>query len=104
MPATIIEFTPAPGTLWSAEKSRQTNTPAEAKLAPARAARKPEARLWKLTALSTASLGNLELAIFLLFLLVALATVIACFAELSFLIQKDSIGQIAAKAISGSAE
>ena len=83
MPATIIEFTPAAGTPWSVEKTCKTNMPAEAKVA---LARKPEARVWKLTASSTASLGNLELAIFLLFLLVALATVIACFAELSFLI------------------
>jgi hypothetical protein len=61
-----------------------------------------ERRLWKLTASANPKkLAIAELFVLALFLIMACAAIVFCFAELSHLLQTDAVGHVAMRAING---
>ena len=83
--------------------------PAEEKKAPAKQAEtvpttvcEPERRLWKLSSsLNSTKVVTIEFVVFALFLILACAGMVVGFAELSHLLQSDSVGHVATQAING---
>jgi hypothetical protein len=62
----------------------------------------PEHRFWKLPAQAVAPQSvMIEFFVLLLFLAVALVGVVSCFGELTHLLDRDAIGQIAMRVVSG---
>lgn len=62
----------------------------------------PERRLWKVsTSESSTKFATIELCVLVFFLILACTGIVAGFAELSHLMQSDSVGHIAAQAING---
>jgi len=65
----------------------------------------PEPKFWKLSAGTTAPKSAfIEMFVLVLFLLLGAVAIISCFAELSYLLNSDAIGHVAAKAINGEVE
>jgi hypothetical protein len=69
---------------------------------PTTAVYEPERRLWKLTtSANRKKLAIVELFVLALFLILACAGIVFCFAELSHLLQTDAVGHVAMRAIRG---
>ena len=69
---------------------------------PTTAVSEPERRLWRLTtSANSKKLAIVELLVLALFLIMACAGIVVCFAELSHLLQTDAVGHVAMRAING---
>jgi hypothetical protein len=102
MPATIIPFAAATSLVEPTEKRNRALTGPRTKGIHVSSHDEPEPRLWKVCA-RQGSLGQTIIEVFVLavFLLVALALVAGCFAELQRLLQMDAIWDVAAEALHG---
>jgi hypothetical protein len=100
MPATIIPFTPATSLFEPAAKRNCALTTPRTKGIHITSRDEPETRLWKVCA-RQGSLWEtiIELFVFAVFLLIALALVAGCLAELPQLLQRDAIGYVAREAL-----
>jgi hypothetical protein len=102
MSATITEFTPARIVLQPVQGARNgTAKRAENVVKPGPTC-EAETHLWKLTAgPAPRVLATIQLIVFALFFLAGLIAVVNAFAELSPLLQSDSVGYVVERAIDG---
>jgi hypothetical protein len=62
----------------------------------------PERSFWKPPVRGASqTLATIEILVLMVFLILALAGIISCFAELYCLLNSDALGQVAAKAVNG---
>jgi hypothetical protein len=102
MPGTIIQFAPPGVLLRTREKGNRVSTRPRTKVVRRGANCEPETRLWKVCAKSDfPGQAIIELFVLVLILLVALALIVGCFAELTHLLKTDAIGHVAMKSLQG---
>jgi hypothetical protein len=101
----IIKFVaPAELLFQPVEEKKRVSANREARLPSPSSICEPERRFWKLAA-RTASpkFAIIEGLVLGLFLVLALVAIVACFGELSHLLESDALGHVAMKAIGGGA-
>ena len=102
MPGTIIQFAPPGVLLRTREKRNRVSTRPRTKVVRRGAICEPETRLWKVCAKSDfPGQAIIELFVLVLILLVALALIVGCFAELTHLLKTDAIGHVAMESRQG---
>jgi hypothetical protein len=86
------------------EEKKVVSANCEAKISAPSSICEPERRFWKLAGQAPSpKFAIIELFVLALFLALALAAIVACFGELSHLLDSDAVGHFAIKAISGGA-
>ena len=100
----IIQFVPPAELLFQPTKKESLFANREPKPVRLSPSYEPEQRLWKLSAQAVSSrFAVIEIFVLMLFLAVALAGIIGCFAELSHLLESDAVGHVAMRVVSGGA-
>ncbi len=96
----IIKFVAPAGLLFQpVEQKKSVSADREAKLSSPSSICAPERRFWKLAAQASPNFAIIEGFVLVLFLVLALASIVACFGELSHLLESDALGHVAMKAI-----
>jgi hypothetical protein len=100
----IIKFVASTDLLFQRGHEKRAAATQKEKASEPRTIGEPERRFWKPPVRGASqTFATIEVFVLLVFLILVLAGILSCFAELYYLLDSDTVGHVAAKAINGGA-